>query len=315
MKARYDEFGLEIKETSKLSMLFLISIVCVVVISLIFLVLKLSSLEEKPKEMEETPISEGNDNLSMDDRSEYNEEANLVIPSYANGTIYEGNNLKLTMSSLQADKEGYRFHVSAIEEDGNSYIIRCNKIAIDNYETSATFQFHLNSYSSLDTNVRIPMEELKTLEISDFNTLTFFLDIQQEEKIQTVTRDVVMTHNILVDNTKRGLLKIDEKNSVLISYYKKVEDNTDTYLYFEIDNKSESNQLIKIKKLLLNDTLYEVKGFSQMTYNSTKSIFSLKIPKEDISSIEKIRISFFLFDTIVDGKATFITDEKELSIK
>ena len=315
MAKKYDEFGLEIEDSSKKTIVFFIIVTCIIIFLLIFLVLKIAA----PKHdglREETPnTNKIEEQPAMDSRSEFNEEANLVIPSFANGTIYEEYDLKIIMSNLQADKSGYTFTIVGSELGEDNYILNCNKISIDSFETSANFTLYVNAYSSDEVVVRIPIEELNILEINDFNKLTFFFDIQESGSTKSFIRDVVMSQNIPIINTKKGLLKIDEKNDLLINYYKKIEDDTNTYLYFEIENNKESNQVIKIKKLLLNDNLYEVNDFSQNSHALTKNIFYLKIPKKEINNIEKLRISFFIFDTIIDGKATYITNEKELTLK
>ena len=87
MAKKYDEFGLEIEDSSKKTIVFFIIVTCIIIFLLIFLVLKIAA----PKHdglREETPnTNKIEEQPAMDSRSEFNEEANLVIPSFANGTI------------------------------------------------------------------------------------------------------------------------------------------------------------------------------------------------------------------------------------
>lgn len=314
MRKRYDEFGMEIKSSSKIPLILFILIISIILILFLFLTIRIRN-NPKEQEQEETKKTETQNVPIMDENSSYNEEASLVVPTIANPTLYRTDTLNISLTDLTADKNGYILHIKATNTSNTkTYLFECNKIAIDGYETSATFKLMLSPYANETITTRITLEELNNLEIIDFNKLTFFLNISQNGEVETTTREVRMSQHITIDNTKKGLLKVDEKNKVVISYYKKIEDETDTYLYFEIENNSKKNQVIQIKKLVLNNKLYNIEDFKETTHFETKKIFYIKIPKKEIESITKLRISFFLFDPLENGKATYITNEKEFSI-
>lgn len=314
MRTRYDEFGIEIKEPSKLPVILFIIVVCIVVALLIFLSIKMtnSTKEQKTETKDSIKTTE---NPKTDENSSYNEEASLVVPKISNPVIYKIDKLTLNMFDLKADESGYMLYINALNIDTTkTYVVSCDKIAIDKYETTASFHITLSPYANETMTIKIPIEELNNVEINDFNKLTFFLNITENGKTQTLTRDVRMTQRVEIDNNKKGLLKIDEKNKVLLSYYKKIEDEENTYLYFEVENNSKTNHIVKLKKLILNNTLHQVENIRVQTHFETKTIFYIKIPKKEIKDINKMRVSFFIIDSSSDKKATYITVEKELSI-
>ena len=99
-------------------------------------------------------------------------------------------------------------------------------------------------------------------------------------------------------------IKIDDLNNTMIQYYKTTTDETNTYLYFIITNQSEVDLAdIKIRRLLVNDKVYDTKDFDEEIGCETKKLVYIAIPKKTISKVKKFSISFFNISTNVESKA------------
>ena len=113
-------------------------------------------------------------------------------------------------------------------------------------------------------------------------------------------------------NGNKGLIKVDEKGSTLIEYSKTVKADNATYIYFEAQNSDlTANREIIIKRLMINNRLYEMPEFTETIYRGSRKSFYIKIPKEKIKNVNELLISFFILKKDDDGinKEIYITNE------
>ena len=148
--------------------------------------------------------------------------------------------------------------------------------------------------------VRINKTELDSLEISNFNKLSFYWRVSPSDSTKVSENIVHVSQPIEANNDIKGLIEIDNRNGTLIRYYRTVEDNDKTYIYFDFKNESKTdNKIILIKKMIINDKIYDASSFEENIYIKT-----------EFKNINSFTISFFVLvkedDKLVQ---TYISNE------
>ena len=277
--------------------------------------------EEEIVEKEDKPKPEKNENNTSGGKlylPEINPETNLLRQDKITS--------KLNITSLKATKEGYVLELKLTNIDFKGTIkIDCEKILIDDYELTPTFHMELSTETEqeITQTVTLPITELENLEISNFRSLSFFInalyigDRDTEENTKPIKSKVVVTafQDKFVDNTKETLTTFNVQDGVKISYYKMLDVEDATYLYFLVDNNNkENNHKIEIQKLLVNKKIYNSPSINIKTHHNSKTIFFIKIPKKDFQTVEEVTASFAITRKIGEDTAVFFTRDEKLKL-
>lgn len=231
----------------------------------------------------------------------------------------------LHVTKLKATSKGYELEFTLQltsnkdlynEDSFTSYEVDCTKILVDDYEVTPTFNVKITKDKTKATaNVIIPMSELENLEMYSFRALRFFFTITRTERdttlkpVNTESR-VTAYQDVFVDNTKDTMITFNAQDSVKISYYKKIEAEDATYLYYVVENNNKVNShKIEIKKLVINDEIYNKASINVDTHYNSNTMFYIKIPRKDFNEVNKIKSSFFILRPEGDDQAIFMTND------
>lgn len=234
----------------------------------------------------------------------------------------------ITIHNLKATEKGYEFDVKLTRLTPlyvNPYIagtvtIKGTKILLDKYEVSPTFNLSVNyTNKEKQAHIIIPMTELQKLDMVSFSALYMFVNIDIEGE-QNYKKDRLLYvdayQDIPISNEKELKDSFVQTDGVKISYYKKIEDNDDTYLYFFVDNKNkEYSHNIELKKFAVNNKSYSKAQINVTSHYNSRTIFFIKVPKKEFKEVETIDLSFILTRPANKKTAIFFTNDKTITIK
>ena len=306
------EYVEEHHKPKKSKFLLLIIIIVVLVAGAVFAIFKFTDIE-LPWKKEDSKLKEYIQELDSQHKG-YSKESDLIIPEFQSKQISKVRDFNIVLSDLDADQTGYIFDMTITNESSDYVNFDCSLILIDGFETSESFSIDLVPYEEQKIKINIKKTELLQLEIRDFNKLTFVGKITTSEgRKRNFKFDVPTLQLDPVKNEKVGLIKVDEIENLLISFYKKVEDNTNYYLYFDLKNVDNYQDYeLYIDKLSLAGKYYE-DDIQIVSRNGSEKIFYLSIPKDSISSFDNFEISFFVVKNYENGnKEIFVTNNKKL---
>lgn len=309
---KYDEYGIEQESVNITPYIILGIIAFFVLIGIVILIFNLGNIKNFffPKN-EEQKTEEKNNN----DVDEIKLVDGLIEPEISLKSLIDYEYLKVELTDVEASSKGYTLSIEAKSNTNDEYKIKCSRIVIDGYDIDGEFTIILGPHETKSTTVLLKKTDLEELEINNFVILGFTFDLTSNGETKGDYGSARMLEKLDVDNEKKGLIKIDEYDKLNISYYKKIEDNTNTYLYFDIENNSSYNYNITLNRFFINGQIYE-EDFNIKSIKQGEKIFYIKVPKKDIETIESIKISFFSEKELKDNKTGYeirITPEKEIT--
>lgn len=264
---------------------------------------KLPWEDEKEKEKEkEKPSSKKN---------------KLIVPSFISkeeDRVVKSNNSTMDFTNIKADSKGFVITAELLTVEPWAKF-EVEKILIDGFETTAKF----NVTDIANTGIQeatpvvfiIPQTDLDAIGIRGFKMLTFFIKVSSGNSATTeVIHNLSFNNTEYIDNTRTGLIKIDEKGNTIVSYFKTITDGDYTYIYFDFKNASPRSKEILINKLRINGEIYDMSSYSESVYRNSQKAIYIRIPKSKYKKVDKISVSFFLIDKLDDKKqAVYITNE------
>lgn len=305
---KYDEYGIEQGTLNLTPYIVLGIIIFSVLIGLVILLFNIGNItkyftSQETKKEEESKITE----------TKVEQIEGLYVPKISNGIILDRETIKISLNNVEVSSKGYILH---IEIKANNNLppgqVECYRILIDDYDITGKFKIDINPGESKQEKITLKKTELEHLGINNFLKLTFYIKLYGGEEIIKAQGITNMQIQIPVNNEKKGLTEIYDKNNIKLSYYKKIEDEDYTYLYFKTNNTSNDVYNISLNKLTINDKLYE-DTYTMRSLPSGKQISYMKIPKEKVENVDKIKISFFLEkETSIDKYQIHISAEKEI---
>ena len=240
------------------------------------------------------------------------------LPEEFNTHLLDYSELKFT--EIKKDSNGYIITVSLMADTVEFITVEFNSMTIDGFYISSKFAIsdrmdHLESGEQIPTlaEFRINKTELDNLGIFGFNELRIYFNYETpDSKFLNSTLFLVAVNDINVVNERKGLIQIDKKDDITISYYKTVDAKNATYIYFDIKNQSKNKDVfMKLKKLEINGKPYTIKNFEKKVYRDSEDEMYLKIPKSEISKVSSFNVSFFVLskDDNSNIDSIYITNE------
>jgi len=250
-----------------------------------------SKVEEKTSSEETTEEEKSENSLLKDYKSSlikptsYDEYQELKY-----GTLY--------LTNLTVDDKGYNLGFRYDPKSGyyaDNIILKINKTLVDTFDTSATLDIKTNGQSYVLGNMQIKKTELDALGINSFSELKLFITEYSTAKERS--EDTIVNWNFYNEinpyNSTKGLIEIANIDDIKISYYKRVEDKDNTYLYFDVKNKNNNiYSTVYIKKLLVNGNIYDTENIEINNYPSSENIFYITIPTKTYKEVEEFTVSF-----------------------
>lgn len=239
------------------------------------------------------------------------------LPKDVNTLLF--NNSELVFTAISADKNGYLITASltCIKEE---YItIEVNSMSIDGFHISTKFAISdrldynnenrpLREQEPTEVIFRINKTELDDLGIFGFNQIKMYFDLESENTKQKNSRmHIVAKNHLNIVNERKGLIQIDKKEDITISYFKTLDTEDATFIYFDFKNTNKSRDFtVKIKNLEINGKLYDLKDFKGKIYRDSEDDLYLKIPKSDISKVSTLNVSFYILGQSSEGNVDYI---------
>lgn len=233
---------------------------------------------------------------------------------------------ELSFTKVKADNKGFVITASLLNTRGSFTTIEVKHVLIDGFYTTTTFAISdaldTDEYGSVwgveqkptEVEFRIKKTELDDLDIFGFNRIDIVYDAENETDKEVNSSFGIVAHNDLdIVNDRTGLIKIDEKNDIVISYYKTIAADDATYIYFDFVNQGriKKDVTIYVKQLLINNKVYDMTDFSGLIPRGAQRALYLKIPKKDISRVSTLKVQFFIVeeDEKTKEKSFYITNE------
>jgi hypothetical protein len=228
----------------------------------------------------------------------------------------------LTYKRVTKDNNGYIITME-LTTKAEFATIEVKEVLIDGFYVTTKFAisdtidrdadgYELPEQIPTEYKFRIKQTELDELGIFGFNEIKIFYDIEtNKEKYTDVTFAMVAINDLNIVNERKGIISIEKVNGVEISYYKTVDAEDATYIYFDLKNKNlEKDIMLYVKKLKINGEIYEYKDLKEKLYREAQHAVYIKIPKDKVSRVNTIDITFFLIEENIKGEieAAYITN-------
>lgn len=257
-----------------------------------------------PWEKEEEYEILGNNNGPNTIPKNNNSNNKLIVPTIGLET-YQKDNTLIKLYDLAADDKGYTLKIDFTSFRGAA-TINIEKILVDGFDTSSTLTLtdteDIGTREATTATIRILKTELDALDIICFKRLTLYYRIDSLESEKKLNRtDVTLYSGVEFNNSIEGLIQMSDNGGTLARYYRTLTDKDYIYIYFDfLNNNHNVSKNIKIKKLLINDELYEYK-LNELIYAGSEKIFYLSIPRNEVKDLKSFNISFFIMDISPDS--------------
>ena len=329
-KYRSKDIFEEMEEKKRSPLIPIIIFVSVVAILSVISLLILNALAEYtniqiPWEEESKEETKKNPTSSKD-------QMDLVVPRFnkdtnptTNTTVYNKVlNAYIGISDIKADEYGYliTFCLQSTRELYTTIDVKL--ITLDDFYISTTFSF--SDKLDIDENgnilpeqkfttydFRIKKTELDEIGMFGFNRIKLIYDIENNN-LNALNQEYYLAVNneLNIVNERKGLIKIDQKNKVTVSYYKTTTASDATYIYFDFNNENIDDDIkVYVKKLTINNKEYDMSDFEETSERQSRKSIFLMIPTKDISRVNTMKVQFFLVeeDSTTKEKSFYITNE------
>lgn len=252
------------------------------------------------------------------------DEMDLIIPSLPPDlNSLEILDAVVNFTKVTADKNGYLITIE-LTSHSEYTTMEVKEVVLDGFYLTTKFavsdrvDYDETGWKKSEQDptiyeMRIKQTELDELGIIGFNEIKLFFDIENEkEKMLDSNYSIIAINDLDIVNERKGLIQADSKNGLVISYYKTVDAEDATYIYFDFNNQNKDKDLkIYVKKLEINGKLYDLKDFGDKVYRQSRRALYLKIPKKDFSRVNTVNVSFFVTEETRAGKVeyAYITNE------
>lgn len=235
----------------------------------------------------------------------------LVIPQFKkNSSIAKGKSV-FELTKIEADDKGFIIHAT-FKTTSLEATFDVSQVVIDGYHTTTTFKV-TDTYKVGDpttkeaTSVkfRISQTDLDKYNLTSFKNIVFHYTLYENETTYNNCITALSLENYVeTSDGLQGLSDVGDNERVYIKYYKTEKYSDETYIYFFVDNKNTKfDTELKIKKLMINDRLYDMPEFTETLYRGSGSIFSIKIPEKKINKVENFTVSFYILEYNTTGSS------------
>ncbi len=271
----------------------------------------------------EVPWSSENKTNNKGNVGSSRDQMKLVVPSIkSNQRPAKILNSEMEITKIIADEYGFLITVSLLNQENQYTTIEVNQISLDGFYFSTTFamsdliDYDENGNQALEQKpslyeFRIKKTELDDLSMFGFNTIRLILNAENESnKKKDIEFYREVNNDLHIVNERKGLIRIDDINEVVVSYYKTVTSSDGTYIYFDFVNKNYKDIDIYVKELVINNKVYDMSSFEALAPRLTQHAVFLFIPKKDIERVNTMKVKFFLVEENSNReKSFFITNE------
>lgn len=312
----------ELETKEKSPVLAIVIFLCVVTILSIFTTIGIKLLNDHTDI--EIPWIEKEDKDPVKVQSS-RDQMDLVVPK-----IREHNEPKevagaeLNITDIQSSSVGFiiTFSLRTIEVEYST--VEVKQITLDGFYYTTTFAVSdkldygpdgkkllaKDQKATLNKFV-IPKTELDAIGMFGFNQMRLIYDIYTPEVEQLNKEYFIRVNNDLnIVNDRKGIINIDTKNNIQVSYFKTITADDATYIYFDFKNDNKQDSKVYIHSLYINNEIYDTSDFRSISHRLAREAIYIKIPTKDIPRVNTMKIRFFLVEENKKGEKSFyITDE------
>lgn len=231
----------------------------------------------------------------------------------------------ITLKKITKSNKGFLITFSLQTLKGEYTTIEAKQITIDGFYFKTTFAISDKLDYDIDGNVLPPEEqkasevevlikktELDAIDMFGFNELSIIYDAEStlnKEKDKELYFGFYNSLNIV--NERKGLINIDTKSNVVVSYFKTVTSEDATYFYFDFKNENIDKDLkIYVKELMINNEIYDMSNFEEVSHRNSREAIYLVIPAKEVPRVNTMKVRFFLVEENENNeKSFFITNE------
>lgn len=231
----------------------------------------------------------------------------------------------LDITRISKDKSGFKITFSLKTTSADYTTIEAKQICLDGFYFTTTFAFSDRVDYNSQGNKLLPQEQIATeyeflikkseldeLDMFGFNYISIVYDLFTPTD-QVLDKEYYLKFNnsFGIVNERKGLINIDKKNDVQVSYYKNVAAEDATYIYFDFKNENKFKDIkIYVKELVINNKVYDMSSFEDVSHRNCREAIYLKIPTKDVPRVNTMKVEFFLVDdNVKNEKAFYITNE------
>ena len=262
------------------------------------------------KQEEKKKKSGGNSNTSFTKPDGY-VSINYNISNSKDGTA---DLCKIEFEEGITEKDNYvvvPYKVSSTEK-GNSYpgvdicTVEIYRYVIDGFQISGNSKVTVKGGESEKGEVKLLLPELESQDLKGMTNAALYYRWNERERQYPLSAYFgIEFQNIKHPHNNINGIQIDdiipvENLEVLAFYYDTKEDAENTYLYFIFEERTgiDYTSTFKVRKLLINDKIYDVKDFSKSVGVHAKTIAFITIPKDEIKKVNKFSISFMIISEL-----------------
>ncbi len=263
------------------------------------------SLPWDNKDDDNSPSSKKDKDKQSSEREE------LAKPKLNNYKVIEDRGITLIADNLVQNDQGFTFDLIYTNYNGD-VTFTLEKVLVDKYDTTANFTEKVPAGQTMKKNVHVKQTELDIVNIKNFANLTLYIRIDTEDGPGKAVRYNLVVNNLLLNENKlEGLIEFENNKQSIISFYQVTEDKDNSYIYFDyLNDTANRTQVLTVKKLVINDEIYDVKSFSNEIYHGAEKLLYITVPKKDFKKIEKFTIGFTVLNYIDDELySVYITKE------
>lgn len=255
------------------------------------------------------PWESGKDGENGKDSSGKKSKKELVVPEFQRTKSIIKGKSTFEIIKIETDEKGFVIHAN-FKTTSPQATFDVNQVVIDGYHTTTTFKVK-DTFSGNDpaaregTNVkfRIYQTDLDKYNLTSFKNLVFHYTLyENDQTYNNCITQISFTNYVKTSEGLKGLAEVGDNERVFIKYYKTDKFLNETYIYFFVDNKNTKfNTELKIKKLMINDRLYDMPEFIEVLPKGSGTIFAIRIPEKKIKEVENFTVSFFILEYNTTG--------------
>jgi len=238
------------------------------------------------------------------------EEVEFALNNY----FYDNNGITMEVIGSELKDNAYTIKIRVANNNTTTpgtFSSKVKAITVDNYLLTRKFDYQVNNGESITYELVLPAEELDKYRLRSFSKIELISDNTFNGETNS-NNIVINSQNRKNESKLKTIANIDTINKELvISYYKKVDTNNSSKLYFLFENKGENNYTYYINRLMVDDKEVEATQYSGIVYGKSSYISSIEIEKSFLSQNKKIRISFLVQ---TDDKSVYKSNEKEFDL-
>ncbi len=254
------------------------------------------------------------------------EQMDLVVPKINESQVpTEILNGSINITNITKDKDGFLITLSLIAYEDKYITMSAKQLILDGFYFNPTFELSDRVDYTEEGNrlpkreqqpttyeFRVKKTELDDLDMFGFNNIKIIYDIENPvSKMVDQEYYILVNNDLHIVNERKGLIRVDIKNNVEVSYFKTIAAEDATYLYFDFLNENRRKDIkIYVKELIINNKIYDMSDFEDITHRSCREAIFLKIPTKDIPRVNTMKVRFVLVEENTKGEKSFyITNE------